>query len=157
MLLILSGQLLVVASVALFALSPDSLLGCQLRIWLLCLGFTVVVGSTLVKTWRLCKVLGNHRLRQVPKLKSLLLAVGGLTVFAAILLSIWSVVATPLVGHVPLSKSQVLRSCVSTVDSSSIATLVTATLFIYEGAYSWQHVLWLSRFGMSPRFLTIHV
>jgi len=101
--IMLFGSILTFATVPTWMLYTDSA-SCHLRLWFLCLGFTLLFGTLVAKTYRVRELFLVHKMR--PKKFSdskLLIIVGSLVAVDLLILILWSSVTQPYVAKTVVS------------------------------------------------------
>ncbi|ORZ35274.1 7 transmembrane sweet-taste receptor of 3 GCPR-domain-containing protein [Catenaria anguillulae PL171] len=135
LLMSLAGLMMVVCSVAMEMHPPRTPVVCSLRVWSLSLGFTILLSGILVKTWRISRIFSNRQLYSKPlKNIHLFAAVLTLTAIDAALLAAWTTSSSPAIGYLPLSSSTVLHNCTYPTGDTLMATVITATLIVYQAS-----------------------
>ncbi|KAN0026683.1 hypothetical protein ACTFIV_007673 [Dictyostelium citrinum] len=132
-LLILFGCIIIFTGCIIFSLSPTDDL-CRARVWLLSVGYTIFLGSLLVKNWRIWLLFDNPKLkkRSITNWK-LYPFVAGILAADVLILALWqglgNIRSESRIGIDSLTKYQYANVC-SSNDQGSIALYI---LLVFHG------------------------
>lgn len=132
--LILFGVDLCFASLIVWEI-PQSTLTCIFKLWLLCIGFGLIMGNLLAKTWRIYKIFSNLSVTSLVIKDSDLLKFSGIVVLGEIiLLSVYSFASgLPKVVHTQSLSDNLLLITQCKAPSGFVQLALTITLFVYNG------------------------
>mmetsp|Transcript_7349 Transcript_7349/g.22572 ORF Transcript_7349/g.22572 Transcript_7349/m.22572 type:complete len:733 (+) Transcript_7349:193-2391(+) len=150
--LILVGGLALLSAVFTWMLYVTTA-ACIARPWLLALGFDLMFGSLLAKSWRVSKVFLVSGLKRVKvTMLSALLLLGAIMLVDVVLLSIWMGVSTPHAETVvvdPVRPSQNYEQCAYSLGSDGVFIILLlayhALLVVYSlyMAYQLRTIKWV--------------